>query len=178
MALQNVKKILEEIGVQNERQINIKYRVHEGNMWIQSRLIDDYHNIVLYWQIDMTTHTVTAIEGEMDNHPFDDCTGALQILEQIKGLEIGVGVKRNFRARFPKADGCTHITELSLATFDFVISRLYGAANADLSVEQKSKRFKAIATFLCNNDSCKVFNKENAVKFDSCGRYKGKMYEY
>ncbi len=89
-----------------------------------------------------------------------------------------MGVKKNFRKRFSKEEGCTHITELSLATFDFIIARLYGPGSEELSEEEQAKRRHQIANFLCKNNSCVIFNEENRSCFDEQGRYKKKAYHY
>lgn len=173
-----LSKSFEALSFQNEREISIKYAIKHDIMWVKSRLKDDHHDISLYWQIDIPTHSVTALEGLMDEKPFEDCPNSLRILEKIKGLEIGVGVKKKFRTRFAKEEGCTHITELSLATFDFIISRLYGPNSRDFSEEEKDKQMGMIAGFLCKNNSCTIFNQGNLEQFDSCGRYKKKDYDY
>jgi hypothetical protein len=171
-------KKLDSLKFDNERQINIQYRMEQETMWVRSLLKDDHHDICLDWQIDIPTHTVTDLEGRMDDIPFKDCSAALEILKQIKGLEIRVGVKKGFRTRFLKQGGCTHITELALATFDFIIARVYGPASGELTEEEKGKRRRQLASFLCDNNSCVIFNKENLPCFDEQGRYKDKEYHY
>ncbi len=169
---------IDNLSYQNTRTITIQYAIKEETMFVKSRMQDDHHDIFLYWDIDIPTHTVKAMEGRMDEKPFEDCPQSLRVLQQIVGLDIGMGVKKGFRARFLKQEGCTHISELSLATFDFIIARLYGPASGDFSEEEKHERKRQMAKFLCQNNSCTVFNQANQPHFDGCGKYKGKDYQY
>ncbi len=174
----DLREQIEGMSFLNKREISIQYAMDSGKMRVLSRLKDEYHDMKLYWLIDVATHCVEEMDGLMDEQPFDDCGNALRILKQMPGLEIGVGVKRNFRARFAKQEGCTHITELAVATFDFIISRLYGPASGEYTEEEKGKRRCQIAHFLCKNNSCSIFNEENISNFDERGRYKKKDYNY
>jgi len=163
---------------QNTRTMTISYRQDNDIMWVQSRMQDDHHDMKLYWQIDVPKHTVIGLEGEMDQKPFEDCSQSLQMVQNMVGLVIGAGVKKNFRTRFSKETGCTHISELALATFDFIIARLYGPNSQDFTQAEKEKRVCEMAHFLCQNNSCTIFNQKNKPHFDSAGRYKGQEYDY
>lgn len=174
----SLKKQFKKIKFQNRRKISIKYSIDDEFMWVKSHLKDDHHDMQLYWKISLETHAVTEIDGSMDNYPFNVCQNALNIVRRIKGLEISVGVKKAFRQLFKKPEGCTHITELAMATFDFIMARLHGPSTVKFSQKEKEKRMSQIAQFLCKNDSCVVFNKENLDCFDERGKFKGKDYHY
>lgn len=174
----SLKQKLDSVEFQNERNISIKYLIEDEIMFIRSRLADDHHNICLDWKIDIPTHTVIDIETRMEDIPFKDCAIALKTINNIKGLEVAVGVKKDFRKRFLKQEGCTHITELAFITFEFIIARLYGPESARMSEKEKAKRRYMIASFLCNNNSCVIFNKDQFQNFDNKGHYRGKEYSY
>ncbi len=174
----SLRNDIDQQPIQNERQITIQYRMDDHFMWVRSRLRDDHHDFFLYWKIDLSTHKVVEMEGIMNEKPFDECPDSLRIIERIVGLEISVGVKKSFRKLFPKQEGCTHITELSLATFDFIIARIYGPKSGKYSEEERGRRMGQIANFLCQNNTCTIFNQTNLPRFDACGKYRGKDYDY
>lgn len=171
-------KEFEQINFDNTRQITIDYAVNQEEriMYVRSRMYDDYHDFYLFWKINLKNNTVIDITGTMDQLPFSDCSKALAITKQIVGLEIGAGVKRRFRERFLKQQGCTHITELALATFDFIMARLIGPEGRNVTGQKRHQLIKQLSVFLCKNNSCAIFNQQNEENFDERGRYKGKDY--
>lgn len=169
---------VENGSFENERKITIRYFVKNGFMYVRSQMTDDHHDIFIYWKIGVDSYEIVEAEGRMDNKPFDDCSQSTKILKSLNGLVIGAGLKKNFRARFAREEGCTHISELSMATFDFIMARLMGPRTNNFSQEEKWSHNCTISSILCMNNSCNIFNQKNLPHFDEKGRYKGKDYDY
>ncbi|MCP5467874.1 MAG: DUF2889 domain-containing protein, partial [Deltaproteobacteria bacterium] len=148
----------------NERNINVRYKFSGDEMHVLSQLTDDHHDIQLFFRIGKANRKILEVKGQMNLQPFPDCSGALEILENLKGLEINVGVKKNYRQRFEKKAGCTHITEIFMITIDFIFARLYGTEIVDNEAE-KDRRRRIGAELLCQNESCHIFNRENLKEF-------------
>ncbi len=161
----------------NERNLNIRYKFSGEEMHVLSHLVDDHHDIHLFFRIEKQSCKIIEVKGQMNLQPFPDCSGALQILEKLKGLQINVGVKKSYKKQFQKKEGCTHITEIFMATIDFIFARLYGTEIVADEAE-KDRRRRLGAELLCKNDSCHIFNQKNLKEFDETGRYKGKGYNY
>ena len=148
-------------------------------MHVSSTLKDEHHQISLFMKISLEDFKITEIEGKMDEKPFADCLQSLKIFEKIKGIEIGVGAKREYKNRFEKSEGCTHITELIFTSFDYVLAKLLRKKNRRSSPSESNKQKRQAAEFLCHNESCVVFNTKNLPCFDKkSGDYKGKTYTY
>lgn len=169
---------IQQIQFQNERSMTIRYAIEESSMWVVSRLKDDYHDIEIDWQIDIPTHTVIDVVAKMHQKPFDMCSNALVVVSKMIGLEISIGVKKKFHKLFPKEQGCTHISELAMATFDFIVARAHGPKSQKLSETEKDKIRSYFAQYLCKNNSCVIFNQDTLEEFDERGSFKGQMYEY
>lgn len=158
------------------REILIEYKQDYPFMWIHSSLKDDYHFFHIYWKIDIDSEMVLEMEGILDEQPFTDCSGALNIFQNMSGLKIWKGVKKEFIKRFKRPEGCTHLTEIAFATFDFIMSRLHGPTSRPLDEKQKNQIRCELAKMICDGDGCIIYNKENWKHFDERGAYKGKNY--
>lgn len=172
----NLKEAFNQNKIDNKREILIEYSIEFPVMMIHSQLKDDYHDFHVYWKIDIPSSEILVAEGYMDDQPFDDCSSSLNIFQKMKGLKVWKGVKKEFLHRFKKVEGCTHLTEIAFATFDFILSRLHGPTSRPMSEKEKDQLRCGLAKMICDNNSCTVYNQKNWQHFDARGAYKGKNY--
>ena len=147
-------------------------------MLIKSTLEDDHHDLGLYLEIELETCKILEIESYTRKIPFKDCALVKDILHKMKGMRVKPGVKRAYHDNIPRADSCTHFTEIFIATVDFIFARLYGPETRAQTPEQRAKVKKRNADLLILNNGCLIFNQKNKALFDEKGNYKGKSYHY
>lgn len=142
-----------------KRTIEIDVEVEGRELRSSSRMTDEYHDMTFSLTLDLGEHRIRDCSASMNRFPYRPCQAAVDSLRQAVGLEVGLGIKKRFRAAVPRAEGCAHITELADNTFDYLMQKLFwdGVGREDLNREQLEAM---TLQFLNQSDACKVFNKQ------------------
>jgi hypothetical protein len=70
------------------------------------------HHMVIRLKLGGAPLTILDAEAEMVHVPLDFCHGTLETIQQIIGLEIRAGFKKEVRALMGGERGCAHLTHL------------------------------------------------------------------
>ncbi|WP_234264465.1 DUF2889 domain-containing protein [Hydrogenophaga sp. NFH-34] len=93
------------------------------------------HAMALRLTVDLQA-SIRAAVAVSDAHPFAGVCGRITpAYEQLVGLRVGPGFRRQVRALFPPSAGCTHLSELVLALGTGVLQTLATALHRDPAVK-------------------------------------------
>ena len=111
----------------SKRDIGIEaFELENGDLMLESTLLDPYHLIRLNIHINPTTKTITAAKSELANHPHSGCPHVAAKAKSMIGLRIERGITKQILQRIGGSDGCVHLRELAMETINFAATTLIG----------------------------------------------------
>ena len=163
-----MKFIMDKIPIKrliSKRDIGIEaFELENGNLMLESSLIDPYHLIRLNIHVEPETKTIINAKCEFVNHPHTICPVVEAKANTIVGLKIERGIIKSVSERIGGNEGCIHFRELALETINFAATNLigfdygFGLMSREFNLLDENKRFE-ISKHLLKN-SCHVY-KEN-----------------
>lgn len=111
-----------------ERTINPRaYKLKNGNLLIETELLDSVHLIHLELEIDPNRKQIVKARAEMRSIPYVNiCPKVLTKVKKLKGLIIKKGVLKEVAEILGGPRGCVHLRNLATIAIDFSAGFLAG----------------------------------------------------
>lgn len=149
----------------SKRDISIEaFELENGNLMLESTMLDTYHLIRLNLHIEPQTKTIVFAMSEYANHPHTACPFVAVKARQLVGLKIERGIVRQVSHIIGGSDGCVHLRELALETINFAATTLigydegFGLMNRGFNLLDENKRYE-LAKHLLKN-TCYIYKEE------------------
>ncbi len=98
-----------------ERNINASVRREdEEHIITKASLLDLNHNMRVVIKVRISDREIVDAEGQMVKTPFSICGQTVSFVRNLIGLKIERGVTKKMADLLGRADGCTHLYELSV----------------------------------------------------------------
>ena len=155
-----------------ERNINVSVsKVSEELILTKASLLDLNHNIRVELTVSVPTKTIRDAKAVMVKSPFKICQLTLNKMQNVVGLEIERGIHGKLVHVLGRADGCTHLVDLTMEAVRLSANVLLGFSRQDeewrdrkLSDEEFITQVKPIL-----KNSCLPF-KDDGENLDEAGR--------
>ena len=98
-----------------ERNINITVsRQNEREILTRASMLDLNHHIRVELSIDLARETIVKADARMVKVPYDLCQLTLPNINKLVGLKIERGINKKIVDALGRAEGCTHMVDLSM----------------------------------------------------------------
>lgn len=98
-----------------ERNINASVRREdEEHIITKASLLDLNHNMRVVIKVRISDREIVDADGQIVKAPFRICGQTVNFVRNLIGLKIERGVTRKMADLLGRADGCTHLYELSV----------------------------------------------------------------
>ena len=149
----------------SKRDISIEaFELENGNLMLESALLDTYHLIRLNLHIDPHSKTIVHSGCEFANHPHKNCPVVTSKAELLIGLQIQRGIIKEVIKRVGGSDGCVHLRELAIETINFAATTLIGydvglgLMNRSFNLLDETQRYKLSKNLLKN--TCYIYKEK------------------
>lgn len=149
----------------SKRDIGIEaFELENGNLMLESTLLDPYHLIRLNIHIEPRTKTIVNAKSEFANHPHAACPLVAERTKQLIGLKIERGISKLILQKIGGNEGCVHLKELTLETINFAATTLigydegFGLMSREFNILNETKRLE-ISKHLLNN-TCFIYKEK------------------
>lgn len=148
----------------SKRDIGIEaFELENGNLMMESTLLDPYHLIRLNIHINPTDKIITYAQSEFSNYPHNICRLISEKSKLLVGLKIERGISKHIIQKIGGKEGCVHLKELALETINFAATVLigydygFGLMSRDFNLLDENKKFEIAKNVLQN--TCFVYKK-------------------
>ena len=115
-----------------ERNINASIRRDdEEHIITKASLLDLNHNMRVVIKVRIANREIVEADGQMVKAPFSICSQTVSFVHNLVGLKIERGVTRKMADLLGRADGCTHLYELSVEAVRLSSNVLLGFETGD-----------------------------------------------
>jgi len=146
----------------SKRDIGIEaFELENGNLMLESTLLDPYHLIRLNIHIEPHTKTIIHAKSEFASHPHAACPFVAASAAELIGLKIERGITKQILQKIGGSEGCVHLRELTMETINFAATTLVGYAEGfglmsrDFNIQDEHKRYEASKHLLKN--TCYIY---------------------
>lgn len=141
----------------SKRDIGIEaFELENGNLMLESTLLDPYHLIRLNLHIDPHTRTIVHAKSEFANHPHAACPMVAVKAQMLIGMKIERGITKRILQTIGGNEGCVHLKELALETINFAATTLigydegFGLMSRDFNILNEQEKFAISKHLLVN----------------------------
>jgi hypothetical protein len=149
----------------SKRDIGIEaFELENGNLMLESTLLDPYHLIRLNIHIEPGTKIIVSAKSEFASHPHAACPVVAEKAKLLVGLKIERGISKLILQKIGGSEGCVHLRELTLETINFAATTLigyddgFGLMSRDFNILDEEDRFK-LSKHLLNN-TCFIYKEK------------------
>ena len=115
-----------------ERNINVSVsRINEELILTKASLLDLNHNIRVELTVHVPTKTVREAKAAMVKSPFKICHLTLNRMRNVVGLKIERGIHGRLVEAIGRAEGCTHMVDLTMEAVRLSANVLLGFSHQD-----------------------------------------------
>ncbi|NQT35304.1 DUF2889 domain-containing protein [bacterium] len=115
-----------------ERNINASVRREdEEHIITKASLLDLNHNMRVVITVRIANREIVEADGQMIKAPFSICSQTVKFVHNLIGLKIERGMTRKMADLLGRADGCTHLYELSVEAARLSSNVLLGFETGD-----------------------------------------------
>jgi hypothetical protein len=115
-----------------ERNINVSVsRVNEEMILTKASLLDLNHNIRVELTVHVPTKTIREAKAVMVKSPFRICQLTLAKMQNVVGLKIERGIHARLVDAVGRAEGCTHMVDLTMEAVRLSANVLLGFSRQD-----------------------------------------------
>ena len=119
------------------RSITITVRTAEGNtVSVDGVFLDSYHELCLTLTVEMDAFTIIEANGEFRRIPHEDCNHGLERIQNLIGLKLAHGVRKQITAAVGSEFGCTHLADLALECVKALVQAKYTLMKLSLTPEE------------------------------------------
>lgn len=146
----------------SKRDIGIEaFELENGNLMLESTLLDPYHLIRLNIHIEPLSRTIVHAKSEFANHPHMGCPMVAVKALQLIGLTITRGITKQILQRIGGTEGCVHLRELAMETINFAATTLigydegFGLMSREFNMKNEDERLETSRHLLRN--TCMIY---------------------
>jgi hypothetical protein len=115
-----------------ERNINVSVsRISEELILTKASLLDLNHNIRVELSVHVPTKTIREAKAVMVKSPFKICQLTLNNMRKVVGLKIERGIHGRLVDAVGRAEGCTHMVDLTMEAVRLSANVLLGFSRQD-----------------------------------------------
>ena len=115
-----------------ERNINVSVsKINEELILTKASLLDLNHNIRVELTVHVPTKTIREAKAVMVKSPFKICQLTLSKMQNVVGLKIERGVHGRLVDAVGRAEGCTHMVDLTMEAVRLSANVLLGFSRQD-----------------------------------------------
>ena len=151
----------------SKRDIGIEaFELENGNLMLESTLLDPYHLIRLNIHIEPHTKTIVNARSEFASHPHAACPMVAEKAKLLIGLKIERGITKMILQKIGGNEGCVHLKELALETINFAATTLigydegFGLMSRDFNILDEHQKFEISKHLLVN--TCFIYKEKLA----------------
>jgi hypothetical protein len=115
-----------------ERNINVSVsKINEELILTKASLLDLNHNIRVELAVHVPTKTIREAKAVMVKSPFKICQLTLNNMQNVVGLKIERGIHGRLVDAVGRAEGCTHMVDLTMEAVRLSANVLLGFSRQD-----------------------------------------------
>lgn len=115
-----------------ERNINVSVsKINEELILTKASLLDLNHNIRVELTVHVPTKTIREAKAVMVKSPFKICQLTLNKMQNVVGLKIERGIHGRLVDAVGRAEGCTHMVDLTMEAVRLSANVLLGFSRQD-----------------------------------------------